>query len=398
MNILIVSQNYAPEIGAAPSRLANMAEGLQRSGANVAVLTTLPNYPKGRIFEGYRGRISCREVVNGVDIFRYWIYASISKRAIPRIINMFSFAFTMWLFALRLRVIWRVDYVIVQSPSLPAACSATILFRFLFRKRLILNVSDIWPDTAVELGAMSDKGISYRVMSCMERFIYKHATIIQGQSQEILDHVKRFQPSKPAILYRNLQPEVTSSTHVAIERKPLKIVYAGLLGVAQDVLGIIKQIDFKSLGAEFHMYGGGNQAEEIESFIANREINVYHHGYVDKKDIAKTLAQYHASIVPLTVRIRGAVPSKIFDLMPIGLPILFCGGGEGATMVERYNIGFISEPSDIKALSANIERLVALSDEEYGQLRNNCLEASRLHFSFERQMESYISYLKSNIH
>ncbi len=394
MNILIVSQNYYPEVGAAPSRLANMAAGLQQSGAKVSVLTALPNYPKGRIFEGYRGCISRKERHNEIDIFRYWTYASVSKKAIPRAINMFALAITIWLFAFKFKRIRSFDKVIIQSPSLPIACSAMIIFKMLYRREVILNVSDLWPLTGVELGAMKSGGMSYKFMESMERFLYSHADLIQGQSQEIIDYIKALHPNKEFFLYRNLQPKIEVRSDSRPERAPLKIVFAGLLGVAQDMLSLIKAIDFKAIGAELHIYGGGNQAVEIEEWIEGKDLNVFYHGYIDKCKIADTLSQYHASIIPLTVRIQGAVPSKIFDMISIGTPILYSGGGEGADIVERYGVGFVSEPSDFGALQANIVKMKDLSDREYAQIISNSLSASQTDFSFEDQIKRYYNLLK----
>lgn len=169
MNILIVSQNYFPEIGAASSRLANLAIGLKGKGANVSVLTALPNYPKGRIFEGYRKRIFLKEMLNGICVYRYWTYASVSKRAFSRILNMFALAFTIWFFAFNVKKIRSLNKVIIQTPSVPIAYSAMILFKYLYRKEVILNVSDLWPSTGVELGAMSENGLSYKIMAYMEK-------------------------------------------------------------------------------------------------------------------------------------------------------------------------------------------------------------------------------------
>ncbi len=393
MNILIVSQNYSPEIGAAPSRLAHMAEGLQRSGANVSVLTALPNYPKGRIFEGYRGCVALNEVINNINVYRYWTFASVSKKPIPRVLNMFALAFTLWMFAFRFRKIRSLDKVIIQTPSLPIACSAMILFKFIYRKEIILNVSDLWPLTGVELGAMHLQSRSYKFMSKMEDFLYKHSDIIQGQSQEIIDYIKDRQPNKRYFLYRNVQPK-TEKCRVRIEdRASLKIAYAGLLGVAQDILGLVKTIDFKALGAEFHIYGGGNQVLQIQEYIANNDVSVFYHGYIDKKDMANTMKRYHTSIVPLTVRILGAVPSKIFDLISMNIPILYCGGGEGADIIQRYKIGLVSEPSDYVSLTTNIKQMKEMSKDEYMSMVNNCVEASLSDFSFEQQMGKYYQLL-----
>lgn len=396
MKILIVSSYYSPEIGAAPSRITNMAEGLHRRGAEVDVLTTLPNYPRGRIFNGYRGCFHRRESDGGITIHRYWLLASVSKNPVVRLMGMLSFSVTLWAFAFRWRKIRSYDKVIIQSPPLLVAFSAVVLFSCLYGKCTVLNVSDLWPLSAVELGAVREGGLSHRVLAWMERFVYRHATMYQGQSKEIMAHIKGFEPHKKSFLYRNLQPTVLTTAMRCGERGPLKIVYAGLLGVAQDILGMVKEIDFKGLGAELHLYGGGNQAEEIRAYIEGRDAGVFYHGCLKKEDMVSELAKYHASIVPLAVRIRGAVPSKIYDLMPVGVPILFCGGGEGADIVRDYGLGFVSEPGDFSALAANIRRLADLPEDGYMTLRAACLRAAGTNFSFERQMDGYYGFLSDN--
>ena len=101
MKVLIVTERYWPEVGAAPSRLANMAEGMTKHGVEGDVLTSLPNYPKGEIFDGYKNCMSKTEVRNGVKLFRYWLYATVSRNPLARILNMFSFAVMIWLFMFR---------------------------------------------------------------------------------------------------------------------------------------------------------------------------------------------------------------------------------------------------------------------------------------------------------
>ena len=135
MRILLVAERYWPEVGAAPSRLANLAEGLVRHGHKVDVLTGLPNYPKGRIFEGYRGRVSKHEQHEGVNLFRYWIFATVSRNSLLRFINMFSFSLTMWLFALKRSRIRQYDCVIIQTPQLVVGASAMLLFKTLYGRR-----------------------------------------------------------------------------------------------------------------------------------------------------------------------------------------------------------------------------------------------------------------------
>ncbi len=400
MNVLIVSFYYPPEMGAAPSRISNMAEGLLAQGSDVDVLTCLPNYPKGRIFDGYRHRFSKRETLNGINVFRYWTYATVSKNAVARLLGMLVFAVDIWVFGLKFRRIRSYDHVIIQSPPLPIGCSAMLLFRCLYRKSTVLNVSDLWPTSAVELGAVKEGSTNYKVLKWMENFVYKKASAYQGQSKEIVDHIEQFGYHKPHFLYRNLQPAADeelsnfAAADTLVERKPLRLVYAGLLGVAQDILGLVKAIDFKALGVELHIYGGGNQAEDIEEYVKIHDCGVTCHGYKTKVEINKALGIYHASIVPLAVTIKGAVPSKIFDLLPHGTPIIFCGGGEGEIIVNDYRLGLVSPPGDYKHLTENICLLKNMSDDDYRQFRVNCLKAAKGEFSFTEQMKQYYLFLK----
>ena len=395
MKVLIISHYYYPEIGAASSRITNMAEGLQAQGADVSILTCLPNYPKGRIFKGYRGCFSKREDINNIHTYMYWSFSSVSKNPFVRMMGMLSFAITLWCFAFRRSLIKSYDRVIIQSPPILVGFSALLLFKKLYHKSCILNVSDLWPLSPVELGAMREGSTPHRFLSWVEKYLYKNVDAIQGQSNEILRHIKKIEPTKPLFLYRNLQHDKDIDRSESTPRHPLKIVYAGLLGVAQDILGIIQAIDFKSLNAEFHIYGDGNQSQQIQQYLASHDTSVFYHGMLPKSEITNVLPTYHVSIVPLVVRIQGAVPSKIFDLLPMGIPILFCGGGEGADIVQDYHLGLTSQPGDMERLRCQIHKFVEMPTEEYEQLQANCLAAAHGDFSFGKQMEEYLQFLQN---
>ncbi len=395
MKVLIVTERYWPEVGAAPSRLANMAEGMTKHGLEVDVLTSLPNYPKGEIFDGYKNCMSKTEVRNGVKLFRYWLYATVSRNPLARILNMFSFAVMIWLFMFRFNKIKSYDRVIIQTPTLVVAASAMLLFKKLYGKTVILNVSDIWPLTAVDMGAIKEGSKSFRFLSMLERFLYRNSDGILGQSQEILDHIKGFKNKGNLFLYRNLQHYELSESYKA-KNAALKVVFSGMLGVAQDVAGIVKNIPFKDLGVEFHIFGGGKQLEEIQNWISeNPDGNVYAHGFIPKEEISKRLQEMDVSIVPLATRIRGAVPSKIYDTLPQGLPILFCGGGEGADFIGGNNLGLVSDPGDYDALQENIKTFSEMTNEEFEKIRTKCFEISKTQLNFEKQMKETISFLEN---
>lgn len=392
MKILLVSFYYTPELGAAPSRITNMAEGLKKQGAEVEVLTCLPNYPKGKIFEGYRHRISKTEMVNGIKVYRYWTYATVSRNALKRAISMFSYAVVMWLFAFKFKTIKSYDRVIIQSPPLPVANSAIRLFKKLYGRKVILNVSDLWPISAVELGALKEDSKIHRWLCKLERFNYKNADAVFGQSNVILEHVSTFPSSGKRFLYRNLQRYELSSTPLE-KHDRLRIVYAGLLGVAQDLLGIIKHLDLEKLNAELHLYGGGNQANDIIEYIKDSK-NIFYHGYVDKSEISTRLRENDVALIPLAVSIHGAVPSKIFDTAPVGLPILFCGGGEGADIVNEYGLGLVSPSGDYNALSKDIELFAKMTQEEYEAYSQKCLKTASEEFDFDKQINKSYYFIE----
>jgi glycosyltransferase involved in cell wall biosynthesis len=243
------------------------------------------------------------------------------------------------------------------------------------------------------MGVMKIGSMSYKLMAFLERKLYKRADAILGQSNEILNHISKIEPSKKLFLYRNLQKYEIASTP-RIKSNPFKIIFAGMLGVAQDVLSIVKNIDFKSLEVEFHIVGGGAQYELIKEYIvSNPNCNIVLHGIVPKEKMAEEYSMMDAAIVPLMVNIKGAFPSKIFDILPMGLPILFSGSGEGASFIENNNIGYVSDPSDYNSLTNNIKLISSLSEEDYRTLSSNCLNVVHKDLDFDNQISSCYNFL-----
>ena len=395
MNVLILAERFWPEVGAAPSRLLNMAEGLKEQGSDVDVVTSLPNYPKGEIFEGYKRCISKYESHQGINLFRYWVYATVSHNPIARAVNMFSFAIMIWLFAFKFKRIKQYDYIVIQTPTLVSAVSAMILFKKVYRKKCILNVSDIWPSTAVDMGVIEKGSRSYNFMAWCEKFLYKNCVAVLGQSQEILDHVKKYIPAIPQMLYRNLQSHQSQEPHTS-KHQPLRLVFSGMLGVAQDVLSIVKNVPFKDLNVEFHIIGGGKQFEEIKQYVDKMpDCGIHLYGFMPKEKIPSLLHEFDASIVPLVTHIQGAFPSKIYDIIPLGLPILFCGKGEPANFITANQLGYTSLPHNYDTLIHNINEIKNLSDVAYHELSKRCIEISNTLLDFDLQMSEVVTFIKN---
>lgn len=378
-------------MGAPQSRLWETAIGLKKRGWQVNIITAMPNYPTGKIFDHYKGKLYCNETIEGITIQRFWLYASNSKKTIPRIINMLSFSW-MCLFAWFKLIRVKPQYIMTESPPLTLALSGLILSKTTGAKH-IMNVSDLWPLSAYELGAIG-KGKLYGLLEWLEKFLYRNSFACTGQSQEIVTAIKN-KGGNRCHLYRN----GVDFERFDIKTKPNntatpKIVYAGLLGVAQGILALCEAVPFKQLGFEFHIYGDGAEKKELEAYLSNNLNNgIYYHGNAPRKEIPSILHQYDLTIIPLIKPIFGAIPSKIYEAMAAGLPIIFAGGGEGATLIKQHQTGWICEPSDFTAMATTLTEISKLSAAELNQKKVNCKLAAEKTFNREIQINQLHDFL-----
>lgn len=390
--IVIISQYYKPEIGAPQNRLLELATGLKGNGFEIFVITGMPNYPNGKIQKRYQGKFFLKENIDDIIVRRYWLYPSNSKKHIPRIINMLSFSFSVFC------ATWylykeRFDYIIIESPPLTLGLSGYI-FSKISKSKLILNISDLWPLTAKELGVISN-GFLYNFLERIERLLYRRSFICMGQSQEIVDYLNSH-GAKRAYLFRNgVNPHRFENKLVIENDKIFRIVYTGLLGVAQGILDICSNINFKELGVEFHIYGAGNEKDDLEQFLKlNPDRGIYFHGSVSREVIPSVLSRHSATLIALVKNIYGAVPSKIYESMAAGLPIIFSGDGEGRSIIEKYDLGWTSSPKNYDELKINIQKLC--SDQDSFKIKKiNCLNAANEFFNRPKQVENLSHYLKS---
>ncbi len=392
--ITIISATFPPEKGAAPSRIYGLASLLVKNGYKVSVVCFMPNYPTGHIFPSYKGKLTCTEKIDGIDVYRVWSYPSNSKNIFARIYSLFTQALGLFVLALPELLQDKSELVIINSPPLLTAYAGSVIAKWK-SKKILLNVSDIWPLSALELGVIK-KGSFYSLMEWMEKQVYGKANAYLCQSNEIANHIQAQPPNnKNCFLYYNLQEEVklTATTKANVKRK---IVYAGLLGVAQGVYAICKTINFAALGTELHIYGDGNEKEMLTGFInANPSKGIYYHDPISADKVPEMLRDFDATLVPLTVNIQGALPSKVFMAAANGIPVFFSGNGEGAKIVREHKIGWVNAAGDLAALQKNIEAFVQMRNEELETIKSNCTTLSATVFNKQRQDERFIHFLRS---
>jgi glycosyltransferase involved in cell wall biosynthesis len=357
VRLTILTQYYPPELGAPQNRLSELASRFVERGHVVTVLTAMPNYPKGRIFPGYGG-ILAREVRDGVNVIRTMIYPTQKADFLRRMTNYMSFVASSAVagsFALE-----RPDYLLVESPPLFLGFSG-IWLSWLKRTRLIFNVSDLWPESAVRLGAVRPGSLSHRLSAWLESTCYKHSWLVTGQSQGILQDIGERFPN--CSLYHLSNGVDTSRFQI----EPLSAIgtssvglYAGLHGLAQGLDQILAAAD--SLRAEtnqrFILVGDGPEKSRLRAEAERMKLtNVEFRDPRPASEVPQILAQADFLMVSLRGYIPGAVPSKLYEAMAAGRPVILIANGEAADIVRRHEVGIVVEPGDVNGIVRAVRQL-----------------------------------------
>ncbi len=382
--ILLITNYFPPEKGAAANRMQTIAEGLGKAGYSVKVVCPLPNYPNGKIFENYKGKFLVTENTSFGKVTRLWIWPSNSTNKLVRLLSMVSFSFSLVLFFLFSKT---PKKIFIQYSPVFVGFTSVLLGR-LFSKKIILNVSDLWPLAGLEMGILK-KGGYYSVLLIMERYCFRSADLIVGQSEEILQHISAFETEKPSFLYRNIPdfsiPEITQKN----PSSEIKIVYAGLLGMAQGLFQICNQLRLHK-NVSLHIFGAGPEAEKLRSI---QKQNIFFHGELDRDSLHKALQQYDIAFIPLVKRIYGSVPSKIFEYTRLGLPVLYFAGGEGGEIVENESLGWVVPVNDFEALQHFID---TISISELKRFPKETVQKNSIStFDFNRQFAAFTSFIES---
>jgi glycosyltransferase involved in cell wall biosynthesis len=364
MHLVILTQYYPPEIGAPQKRLSELAERLVRRGHAVTVLTAMPNYPTGRIHEGYGGLFS-QETLRGVTVLRCFVHPSQSARTLPRLANYLSFVASSLL--LGVLTLPRADALLVESPPLFLGVSGYLLSRAL-RMRLIFNVSDLWPESVVALGRVSRASLQYRASAALERFLYRAAWLVTGQSRDIIRHVEAVHPAArtwhlsngvDVALFHPATPRGATLPRLAGDT--CTALYAGLHGIAQ---GLEQLLDAAELlnggGVRVCLVGDGPEKLRLRRDAERRRLRqVTFLDPVPAAAMPALLASADIAVVTLKGTIPGAVPSKIYEAMAAARPVVLMADGEAAAIIRDNDAGIALRPGDARGLADAIAALAA---------------------------------------
>lgn len=387
--INIFSIYFPPENGAASYRIYNLANGFVERGNNVNIITSMPSYPFGKIFKKYKYKIYKKEILNDINIYRLWIMPSKSKNIFLRFLSMMSYSISMFFFIPRLFFI-KSDYNIIQGHPLISSFFIILINKKILNRKIILNISDIWPLSGLELGFFKENSFMYKSLKKIESFNYKNSDKILVQSDEINTYIKKSY-NIDSFIYRNLpvtKIDIIDSEYIS----KCKIFYAGLLGYAQGIAEICKKVDFELLDIEFHIYGDGGESNEIKSISKNRR-NIFYHGLISKDLLYSKIKNYHYGLVPLIKPIYGAFPSKIYELIHFEIPIIYFGDGNASKLITEKKIGYSVNSKDYDSLKKLFKK-ISLVDKSFIELTENLRNLKKDGFDFKLQFEKLLNYIE----
>lgn len=367
MKLIILSQYFPPETGAPQNRLFELAVRIQRAGHEVTVLTAMPNYPEMSIHTGYRGRWRVKEINQGISVIRSAIYVSKNRGVAARLVNYFSFVFSSLLVGA-----WhlpRADYLMVESPPLFLGLSGWLLSR-IKRARLIFNVSDLWPESAEKLGIVTNRAF-LKAAYGVEAFLYNRSAIVTGQTQGIVADIQRRFPRIDVYWLKN-GVDITLFTggrnkswreSNGYRHDDIIFVYAGILGHAQGLETVIEcaKLLQHDPTIQFALIGTGPEELKLKAYAHKLQLtNLRFFANQPKGAMPAILQSCDVAVVhllPLDL-FRGAIPSKIFENLAMGIPVLLGVDGEARQLfVQEGRCALFCRPGDAEDMAVNARRL-----------------------------------------
>jgi len=392
MHIMFMAQLYAPEDISGAVLITELATDLVKRGHEVTFVTGAPNYPYGRVFDGYRNRAYQVEWLDGVRVVRTWSYISPRKTVWPRLLHYGTYSATAFyggLFA------GKPDIVVNYSPPLPLGLPAWLLGR-LWRVPWVLVLEDLYPDAAVAAGVLRNQRL-IGLFSAIERFLYRHATHVSVISESFRKNLERkgVPPEKITLIPVWADPDVVRPLpkengfrhRLGLSGK-FVVMYAGNLGLTsclEDVLGAAKLLapaepPANKDGICFVLIGEGVKKEDLEAAAREARLtNVMFLPYQPREIFPEMLAAADVGLVTLNHdSASSSLPSKVFNVMASARPILAVAPPDSdlAQLVDDAGCGVVVPPGRPELLADALVALRGRSDKlvEMGQNGRSLLE------------------------
>ncbi|PSJ61514.1 glycosyltransferase family 4 protein [Pseudaminobacter soli (ex Li et al. 2025)] len=369
MHILFLTDNFPPEVNAPASRTFEHCREWVKAGHRVTVITCAPNFPQGRVFEGYRNKLLAREIMDGIEVVRVWSYIAANEGFARRTLDYVSFMVTATLASLRVR---RPDVVIATSPQFFTACAGYLASR-LRRAPFIFELRDLWPESIRAVGALKQSWM-LDWLEKLELFLYRKAAAIISVTNAFKRNLTAMgiEPGKIHVvtngadlsLFRPRDKEGELAEKLGLTGK----FVAGYIGTHGLAHGLETLLDAARMLQEegqhdIHLLFLGDGASKTALTARAAELKLANVTFLDtvpKADVVRYWSLLDVSVIHLrrTDLFTTVIPSKLFECMAMGIPILHGVPGESAEIVEDGRVGLTFEPENAEQLR---DRLITLS-------------------------------------
>lgn len=372
MHILFLTDNFPPEVNAPANRTYEHTQEWVKSGCVVTVITCAPNFPHGRTYSGYRNKLWQVETVNNIRVIRVWTYMAPNEGFIKRLIDFLSFAIASFIASFFVR---KVDVVVGTSPQFFTTVSAWLISQckgipFIFELR------DLWPESIKAVGVLENSWI-LDGFETLELFLYRKAAAIISVTHSFKDNlISRGIVAEKIFVITNgvdLSKFIVCSKDISLIndlnlQNKFVVGYVGTHGLAHSLDTVldaaeILQSSKKADDVHFIFVGDGATKKELVKMANHLRLkNTTFLDAVSREEIARYWSILDISIIHLrkTDLFKTVIPSKMFECMAMGVPILHGVVGESAKIIEENKVGILVEPENSKSIA---ERLIAIKDD-----------------------------------
>lgn len=404
MKILLLTQWFDPE----PTfKGLAFAKELKRQGHEVQVLTGFPNYPSGKIYDGYKLKLYQREEIEGISILRVALYPNHDSSALKRIFNYISFAFMAMIFGIFATK--KADVIYAYHPPLTVGIAA-IFIKFFRRTPIVYDIQDMWPDTLKATGMLNNNKI-LNLIDSVCKLVYRfvdHIVVLCPGFKKLL--IERDVPEeKISIIYNWCDEQgLTQAQPAKVEYQQLmqnkfNIVFAGNMGKAQaldTILEVAKNIQHIQ-DIQFIFVGGGTETERLKQRLSTE--NISNTVFIPRMPMAEVggvlelsnLLLVHLKKDPL---FEITIPSKTQAYMAMGQPLLMAVAGDAANLVQRAECGCVAISENIESIQQAILKIYHLPASEQLKMGLNARKFYLQELSLESGVKQFVEVFEKVQH
>ena len=376
MRILFLTDNFPPETNAPATRTYEHCLKWISMGYNVTVITCFPNFPKGKVFEGYSNNLYQKEYIDGITVIRVWSYITENNGFVKRIIDYVSYAVTSFLFGLFVKT----DLIIATSPQFFTAISGRMLSVF---KRIpwVMEVRDLWPDSIAAVGSMNKNSRPFKVLKKIEHHLYFSASkiiVVTDSFKKYLIEKHQIKAEKVGVFKNGvlvsnfkkpkLNDVIALKDSLGLQNKTI-FSYIGTHGLAHGLKFILKSIS-KISNPDLHFLFIGDGAEKENLIKYSKTLHSKNFTFlksVTKNEIPLYIEISDFSLVNLkkSSEFKNVIPSKIFENIAMYKPILLGVEGESKELIDDYEVGVCFVPENKESFLNAIKDIQKLDRDSF---------------------------------